>query len=331
MVMLALVRIRHQLYRHHVLRSERLPVPVLVVGNLIVGGAGKTPTVLAVVKALTEQGHRPAIISRGYGRNDDAPLEVTAATPASDAGDEPLLLHLRCQVPVWVGRDRLAAGRGLLARHPDTTVIVSDDGLQHLALQRDLQILVFDERGVGNGWLLPAGPLREPLPAAGSTPNGIATLVIYNASKQTTRLPGSLSRSRLCGAVELAAWWLGEPATDDALTALQGRPVLAAAGLARPQRFFSMLRSAGLDIVEMALPDHHGFLSLPWPADTADVALTEKDAVKLDPSRLKGCRVWVVPLDLQLDPTAERELHRLLPATAPQQSPTSERNGQSTA
>ncbi|WP_418321484.1 tetraacyldisaccharide 4'-kinase [Piscinibacter sakaiensis] len=316
LLMRLIVATRRAAYRFGLLRSGRLPVPVLVVGNLIVGGAGKTPVVIAVVELLRAAGHRPAIVSRGYGRGDDSPLAVAPQSMAADAGDEPLLLRLRCQVPVWVGRDRQATARALLEQHPHTSVIVCDDGLQHLALQRDLQLVVFDERGAGNGWLLPAGPLREPLPADVSRLNGVATLVVYNAAKPTTRLPGSRVDAGLRGAVALAAWWRGEAASPAILDGLRGRPLLAAAGTARPQRFFAMLRAAGLQINELPLPDHFGFSTLPWPEGTTDVLLTEKDAVKVDPHRLGDCRAWVVPLDLQLEPELADQIRQALPPGA---------------
>ncbi|MEO7010016.1 MAG: tetraacyldisaccharide 4'-kinase, partial [Caldimonas sp.] len=163
----ALTSLRRMLYRIGWLRTERLPVRVVVVGNLIAGGAGKTPTVLALAAMLRRHGWTPAIVSRGYGGSRrGGVIAVRADTPASLCGDEPLLLHLRAAVPVFVGRDRAAAARALLRAHPEIDVVISDDGLQHLRLGRDLQVLVFDERGVGNGWLLPAGPLREALPQA---------------------------------------------------------------------------------------------------------------------------------------------------------------------
>ncbi len=330
-LMRVLVSLRRGLYRAGVLRSGRVPVPVLVVGNLVAGGAGKTPIVLAVVASLRAQGHRPAIVSRGYGRSDDQAMAVTPQSPANLAGDEPLLLRLRSGVPVWVGRDRLQTARALLRAHPDTSVIVCDDGLQHLALARDLQLLVFDERGTGNGWLLPAGPLREPLPAPGKTPNGVRTLVVYNAPRPTTRLPGSCVAARLRGAVELAAWWRGEPAERMALESLRGRRLLAAAGMARPQRFFAMLREAGLDIDELPLPDHFAFTTLPWPSGTTDLLLTEKDAVKLDPGRLGSCRAWVVPLDLELDQTLVDQIRQALPASVAQPTHDNDRDGHSIA
>jgi len=143
---------------------KRLPVPVLVVGNIVVGGAGKTPAVLAVVDALKRLGHRPAIVSRGYGATEHHPRLVTSVSSASEVGDEPLLLYLQSQVPVAVGVDRSAAGRHLLRAHPEIDCIVCDDGLQHYGLHRDIELAVIArDKGLGNGALLPAGPLREPM------------------------------------------------------------------------------------------------------------------------------------------------------------------------
>jgi tetraacyldisaccharide 4'-kinase len=186
----------------------------------------------------------------------------------------------------------------LLQANPDTTVIVSDDGLQHLALARCAELVVFDERGIGNGWCLPAGPLREPWPALPRE----AMLVLYNAAKPTTPWPGSMALRRLQGAVELSAWHQGDTARADALLALRSRRVLAVAGVAFPDRFFEMLRAAGLAITPCPLPDHHAYDALPWDADTSDVIVTEKDAVKLAGRPLGSTRVWVAPLDFELPP-----------------------------
>ena len=162
----AVVALRRGLFRTGLLRATRLPVPVVVVGNLIAGGAGKTPTTLALVSLLREQGWTPGIVSRGHGREGAGLYEVTRDSSALHSGDEPLLLHLRSGAPMVVGADRVAAARTLLQRHPEVDLLLSDDGLQHLRLARDVEVIVFDERGAGNGWLLPAGPLREPVPAA---------------------------------------------------------------------------------------------------------------------------------------------------------------------
>ena len=296
-------------FRTHLFRSHRLSVPVVVVGNLIVGGAGKTPTVMAVVALLKDAGYRPGIVSRGYGREGDSIQDVDANTPVTQSGDEPLLLRLRCAVPVVVGRDRVAAAQTLLHAHAEVNIIVSDDGLQHHRLQRDAQVVVFDERAVGNGWLLPAGPLREPF--AAPPPRSV---VIYNAASATTAWLGEPVQRSLAGAVLLSDWWEGQPATLDALNALRNRLVWAAAGMAAPQRFFDMLAFAGLqNLKPLALHDHFDFAALPWPTDAADVIVTEKDAVKLRPDRMGATRVWVAPLNFALHPKSRAALLALLP------------------
>jgi tetraacyldisaccharide 4'-kinase len=285
-----------------------LPVPVLVVGNLVVGGAGKTPSVIALVEAFQRAGRRPGVVSRGHGRQGDAALVLGPATTAAQAGDEPLLIARRTRVPVAVGRDRSAAAHALLRAHPALDVIVSDDGLQHHRLHRDAELVVFDERGAGNGWLLPAGPLREPMPP--TLPPGRELL--YTAGVPSTPLPGHLARRELNGAWPLAAWHAGDRSQTVPVATLRGQALLAAAGLAAPDKFFSMLRSAGLTITECPLPDHDPWHTLPWPAGTPAVVVTEKDAVKIDPARCGGTAVWVLPLDLTVpDALAQALLQRL--------------------
>jgi tetraacyldisaccharide 4'-kinase len=308
----ALSSIRGALFATGLLRTHHLPVPVIVVGNLIAGGAGKTPTVIAIVSLLRRRGFTPGIVSRGYGGSGEGLVDVQADTPATRCGDEPLLLRLRTGVPVMVGQDRVAAGQALLHAHPTVNVIVSDDGLQHRRLGRQVQVLVFDERGAGNGWWLPAGPLRERLPRAVPP----RTLVLYNADAASTPLPGHLASRSLAGVVALSDWWTGGAPSTAALAALKGRRVVAAAGLARPERFFGMLRDAGLKIEPLALPDHHDYAALPWPAHTEDVVLTEKDAVKLKPGRIGSTRVWVAALDFAPGAAFEDALVALLPSPA---------------
>jgi len=155
---------RRALYRIGWLQVERLPVPVIVVGNVLAGGAGKTPLVMALVEHLQRRGWHPGVISRGHGRGDDLCREVLPELDAQLCGDEPLLIVRRTAAPVFVAAQRVQAGRALLRAHPEVDIIVADDGLQHHSLGRDLNIAVFDERGTGNGWLLPAGALREPWP-----------------------------------------------------------------------------------------------------------------------------------------------------------------------
>ncbi|MEO8312846.1 MAG: tetraacyldisaccharide 4'-kinase [Caldimonas sp.] len=300
---------RRELFARGLRESAHLPVPVIVVGNLVVGGAGKTPTTIAVVELLRRRGYTPGIVSRGYGRRGAGVVIVAPGASAQDVGDEPLLLHRRTSVPVAVGADRVAAGYALLRAHPAIDVVVSDDGLQHLALGRDVEILVFDERGGGNGRLLPAGPLRERIPKA----LGPRRIALYNAAVATTPLPGYVARRSLAGVTRLQAWWEGDAPSRPALESLRDREVVAVAGLARPQRFFAMLRAAGLRVEERALGDHADFTTLPWPPASTDVVLTEKDAVKLPASRRIGTRVWVARLDFVPEPAFDAALLAMLP------------------
>jgi tetraacyldisaccharide 4'-kinase len=288
--------------------AGRAPVPLLVVGNFVVGGAGKTPTVIALVQALAAAGRRPGVVSRGHGRRDAGVREVGAADSAAAVGDEPLLIRRRTGAPVWVGRNRLAAARALCERHPEVDLLVADDGLQHHALARDAELVVFDERGAGNGLLLPAGPLREPLPA--TLPPRMRLL--YTSGQTSTALPGALAERRLAWAWPLEAWLAGQAAAAVPLTRLRGRLLVAPAGLAAPQKFYAMLEAAGLTIRRLPLPDHHDYATLPWPVGTPEVITTEKDAIKLAPERLGSTRLWVVPLDLRLPDALVADLSALL-------------------
>ena len=289
----ALLGLRHALYRAGVLKTERLPVPVIVVGNVIAGGAGKTPTTLALVAHLAAQGWRPGIVSRGHGRATADVREVLADADPIAVGDEPLLLRQRAGAPVWVGARRADAGRALLAAHPTVDVLVCDDGLQHHALARDVEIVVFDARGAGNGWLLPAGPLREPWPrrfnnAREPWPRPVDAVLLTEApAPHPSPLPKG-AREPDTPPVFTATRRLAEHAvradgTRVPLATLRGTPLTALAGIARPEAFFAMLQAAGLTLADtIALPDHYHFESLPRPIDKRETLIcTEKDAAKL--------------------------------------------------
>lgn len=308
-------------YLWGVWRQVRLPIPVVVVGNYIVGGAGKTPTTIALVRALQAKGWRPGVVSRGYGRDGDHVALITPSSSAEAVGDEPLLIARQTRVPVAVGRRRAQAAQALMAAHPDINLIIADDGLQHLNLARDAQVVVFDQRGAGNGWTLPAGPLREYLPSH-LPPN---TWVVYNAPAPSTALPGELAQRRLAGALGLEAWRAGQTFSLDTLDALRRRslavPALAAAGLAEPERFFSMLAAAGFQLERLPLPDHAPLHTRPWPADTALVLVTEKDAVKLKPEPALDAHIWVVGLDFTLPPTMTQALNERLRTLYPDIAP----------
>lgn len=273
---------------------QRLPVPVLVVGNVLVGGTGKTPTVMAVVQHLLAQGWQPGVLSRGHGRAARSPQEVQPSSNAADVGDEPLLIALRTGVPVVVGRDRPAAARHLLQHHPHVNVLVSDDGMQHWALARDLTLVLFDQRGCGNGWLLPAGPLREPWPTP-PTPGAPPLLVL------------ATHKHRQLASLATNAHQAQRPLRPhpDANTA---QPTLAAlAGIAQPERFFDMLRQQGCTLqAQVALHDHADgpalLSALQSYPDHWHWLCTEKDAVKLFPllNAQQAERVWSVALEQAL-------------------------------
>jgi len=294
----ALSGLRAGLYRAGVLKAGRLPVPVVVVGNIFIGGTGKTPLTIWLAQALGEAGFRPGVISRGHGAEGEAPRAVTATSDTRAVGDEPLLIARRAGVPVFVGRKRFEAGRALLAAHPEVDVLLTDDGLQHYALARDVEVLLFDGRGVGNGWLLPAGPLRE-------APSRRRDVTVVNAPQITPQLAagvgGSPFQMQLVGEV---AEQLRDPGQRRPLASFAGQRLAAAAGIGNPGRFFTLLRGAGLAFAELPLPDHYDFRENPFAALDADVILiTEKDAVKCGQlENLKDDpRLWVVPVTARID------------------------------
>lgn len=277
--------------------AKPLPVPVVVVGNLLVGSTGKTPVVVALVRALQQAGLQVGVVSRGYGRRTREVRTVQASSTSADVGDEPLLLHRLTGAPVVVGARRREAALALLMAHRGTQVIVSDDGLQHMALPKDFSIAVFDERGVGNGWLLPAGPLRQPLrgPLAPRL-----DAVLYNAPAPTTAWPGLVLLAQVGQPIPLSQWRGDSTAIEPIVSPPTGR-VLAAAGIGQPERFFQALQAQGLAFERLALPDHASLDPLPWQAEAWDaIVVTEKDAVKLDPRHPGNARVWVVPHAVRL-------------------------------
>ena len=302
----AVSRLRARLFGAGLYKSHRLPVPVVGIGNIFIGGTGKTPLTIGLAATLRAAGFNPGIISRGHGASGHAPRAVTPDALAVDVGDEPLLIARRTGCPVMVGRDRPAAGRALLAANPQVDVLISDDGLQHYALQRDVEIVLFDGRGAGNGYLLPAGPLRESVSRR-------RDFTVVNTPLLTVQLvasigmQGKLFRMQLGGTM---AEQMMAPATRMPLADLAGRSglagkrIVAAAGIGNPGRFFAMLRAQGLAFAELPLPDHHDFLDQPFARVDADIILiTEKDAVKCGQiEHLRNDpRLWVVPVTAQLD------------------------------
>jgi tetraacyldisaccharide 4'-kinase len=292
-----LVALRLVCYRLGMLKAGRVPIPVIVVGNVFVGGTGKTPFTIWLVEALLHAGYTPGVVSRGHGVQSNGPVAVTPGSAPQQVGDEPVLIAQRTRCPLMVGRDRVVAARALLALHPQVNVIVSDDGLQHYALQRDIEIVLSDARGNGNGWLLPAGPLREPSSRR-------RDFTVINSPSRSPDWPAAAAQMRLIGAVAERLQDRSQTMPLVALTELPGRSIAAAAGIGHPARFFGMLRDAGLVFAEIPLPDHFDYTGFSFADVAVDVILiTEKDAVKCRhiAALRDDLRLWVVPVTAHLD------------------------------
>ena len=293
------IRLRRFLYRIGLKKSGRLPVPVIIVGNITVGGTGKTPLVIWLAEFLTQQGFKPGVISRGYGGTEQ---QVQAVTPQSDpalVGDEAVVLARRCGCPVMVGANRLAAGRELLANNP-CDVLISDDGLQHLALQRDVEIVVIDgERRFGNGYCLPVGPLREPPERLKSV-----DLVVVNGGQDLEEH-------------EFAMHCLGEQCVNllsgelKPLADFKNLACHALAAIGNPGRFFKRLSAVGLNCTEHAFPDHHVFSAADLRfKDEKPVIMTEKDAVKCQ--AFAEAKHWYLPVSAALPAAFSQQILTLL-------------------
>lgn len=292
-----LAALRRLAYRCNWRPSFRLPVPVVVVGNLTVGGAGKTPLTLWLARSLRAAGWRPAIVSRGYGAAQQGSLAVAPDADPADVGDEPLLLARRSGVPVWIGRDRVAAAQALLAQHPDVNLLLCDDGLQHYRLQRDVEIAVFDGRGAGNGWRLPLGPLREPLARV-----RCCHALVFNGAPDHRVLKAAPDLPDFAMTLEPGEFYrLGQPELRCTAAQLAGRKLHAVAGIGDPGRFFRTLTQLGLDFTPHPFPDHHDYKAgdLDFPAGEV-MLMTEKDGVKC--ARLNLGEAWVLPVEARLPP-----------------------------
>ncbi len=281
------VRLRRRLYAMGLLPRVRLPVPVVVVGNITAGGTGKTPLTIALVEALRARGFKPGVVSRGYGGSAREPMLLDAQTMPGLAGDEACLIHRATQAPVAVGRDRAVAGRLLLA-HGDVDVIIADDGLQHYRLRRDVEICVIDgERRFGNGRLLPAGPLREPMARLASVDFRVCNGGKVQAGEVPMRLAGD------------SAVALSDPSHKRPLREFAGQRVHAVAGIGNPQRFFASLRATSIETIEHPFPDHHAFTASDLAFDAAaPVLMTEKDAIKC--AAFAQENGWSVPVRAEL-------------------------------
>jgi tetraacyldisaccharide 4'-kinase len=299
----AIMGLRGFLYRIGLRHRTRLPVPVVVIGNLTVGGTGKTPLVAWLATHLAACGLRVAIVSRGYGGRARGVTRVTLHSRPSEVGDEPLLLARRAQATVFVGKDRVAAAKQAVADGAD--IVLSDDGLQHLRLVRDCEIVVIDgQRGFGNGCLLPRGPLREAprrlrrvnaVVVNGALRNGFTLPRFVTGTAFTMKMiPGDARPVSGGGALR-------------ALSSFRGSGVHAVAAIGNPQRFFDMLRDSGLNLYEHPMPDHHPFKSGDLNfGDDLPVLMTEKDAVKC--ASFADARCWYVPVTAEFPEEQGRAL-----------------------
>ena len=295
-----LIVTRLALYALGIFRITILPVPVIVVGNIFVGGTGKTPLVIWIIQLLQEQGWKPAVISRGYGSSAQQVRAVEKNSHANEVGDEPLLIAKRTGVPVFIGRDRAAAGLALLQAHPNVNIIISDDGLQHYALGRNIEIQLSDSRGNGNGWLLPAGPLREPATRQ-------SDFYVVNTTEENA---GDAYAMQL---VPVDAERLSDRTQRKSLRDFSFvQSVAAVAGIGHPERFFTTLRSHGINLTTtQALPDHFDYATNPFADIEASVILiTEKDAVKCMQHNAiaNDARLWVVPVQAHVDASLAKHI-----------------------
>ena len=279
---------------------------IWVVGNLVAGGTGKTPFVIRLAELAKQAGRKPGIVSRGYGRTSHEPLRVTPDADPQDSGDEPLLIARRTAVPVQVDRDREAAARALFADGVD--LVISDDGLQRARLPRALDICLVDrDRGNGNGHLLPAGPLREPL----SRVEEVDLVVDCVAPRVTPPLDAGYWMRLVPGGV--FGLRDNRPAPPEQL----GGPLHAVTGIARPERFFETLRGLDLEFREWPFADHHRFSMADFSAipggDT--IIMTEKDAIKC--ARLPLRNAFVLPVAAEFSPELEGRLKQELQSLSP--------------
>lgn len=314
----ALVALRRSAYRLGLRRAAHLPVPVVVVGNITVGGSGKTPLVMHLVEQLQAHGWHPGVVSRGYQSATSSPRRIGADADPVENGDEPVMVAQRCRCPVAVGAERPAAARLLL---PDCDVIVSDDGLQHYALTRDLEIAVVDgDAGLGNGRMLPTGPLREPRGRLRSVDfvavrddDGVFDAAAYEA--YAFRVAVGLTRR------------LVAPEVTRPLDAWGDSPVHAVAGIGVPERFFGQLEDLGLDVERHAFADHHAFRPADLAfGDQAPILMTEKDAIKC--RAFADERAWFVSAAVIDDDGLAQTVIRRLGARGPA---TEEDNGPAAA
>jgi len=292
---LIITTFRRFLYKCGVLKSHRLPVPVIVVGNINVGGAGKTPVVIWLAEQLKQAGYKPGVISRGYGSDLVGVASVLPTSNPNAVGDEPVLIAMRTACPVFVGARRVEVGLALLKAHAECDILISDDGLQHYALQRDVELVVVDgAKGFGNGALLPAGPLREPK-------SRLKTVDAVVSNGSASNLKASVSQPVIAMQLKATAFYnLVDRQSLAAPADLTGKTITAIAGIGNPDRFFNQLSAMGLNFKRKAYNDHYQYRAQDFESlETDIVIMTEKDAVKC--TSFAQPNFWVLPVSAGID------------------------------
>lgn len=293
-VFAVLIRLRRGLYQYGIVKSYAMPVPVIVVGNINLGGNGKTPVVMWLVEQFKQHGYRPGVISRGYGGRVKTPTSVNVNSNTSVVGDEPVLIASRCDCPVWVGRRRVDVATELLKAHPDCNIIISDDGLQHYALKRNVEIAVTQpEQHDGKLRLLPAGPLREPLKRLNAVDVIICNSEVSNGQQwQSPWFAMQLIGDQFYNLVDSNI----KASTAD----FKHKSVKAIAGIGKPARFFEHLNKLGLSFASVSFDDHHAFTAQELASIKCDaLVMTEKDAVKC--KAFAQAHHWVLPVKANID------------------------------
>lgn len=293
---LLILMVRRWLYRYQFLQQYKAPVPVIIIGNIRVGGTGKTPLTLYLANALQEQGFHPGIISRGYKAKRISPLEVTSNSPPNTCGDEPLFMAQHTNAPIFVHKKRKLAIQSLLKAYPHCDVILSDDGLQHYALQRDIEIALIPPHNTDNGFLLPAGPLRELKSRLNTVDFIVAPKKIASQSQAVTQFSPCHITMQF---IPQAFYQLTHPDQISEADNFTTQDCHAIAGISNPERFFESLARMGINCQTTAYADHYPFTAKDLPPN-AIILATEKDAVKLQV--LKDDRIWILPIKVALEP-----------------------------
>tara|TARA_A100000164_G_scaffold381950_1_gene436726 strand:- start:292 stop:1305 length:1014 start_codon:yes stop_codon:yes gene_type:complete len=300
-----IINFRYFLYKVGLFNKKKINCPIIIVGNIFIGGTGKTPVVIWLVKLFKKNGFRPGVISKGYLSNSKEQKFVTKCMSPMEVGDEPVLICQKTDVPLVIGKNRVDAAEKLISLVPDINLIISDDGLQHYSLARDVEIQILDDRGYGNGWLLPAGPLREL-----KTRKSDFYLINSQSNFNNSSTNSSVFSLKFFG--DRAFQLCNNKNIIELKKISKKLKIIAAAGIGNPNRFFEMLKLQDIRLIKfMPLPDHYNFLENPFKKISADIILiTDKDAIKCKYNKQlqNDYRLWVVPIEVYINDSFEKKI-----------------------